>query len=49
MRACTKKERLSKVSENLESSKARNAEIQKRLSEQKSECWRENLQEKLNK
>ena len=39
---------MSKVSENLESSKKRNEEIQKRLQEQKSDDWRENLKEKMN-
>ena len=44
---CTKKERLQKVSENLEASKKRNADIQKKMGGLKSSDWRTNLKEKL--
>ena len=47
MRDCTKKERLEKVSENLQSSKKRNADIQKKMGDLKSNDWRTNLKEKL--
>ena len=47
MRECTKNERLQKVSDNLEASKKRNADIQKKMGGLKSSDWRTNLQEKL--
>ena len=47
MRDCPKKERLQKVAENLETSKKRNADIQKKMGNLKSEDWRSNLREKL--
>ena len=47
MRECTKGERLQKVADNLESSKKRNADIQKKMGNLKSEDWRTNLKEKL--
>ena len=47
MRDCTKKERLQKVSDNLEASKKRNADIQKKMGGLKSSDWRTNLKEKL--
>ena len=47
MRDCTKKERLQKVSDNLEASKKRNADIQKKMGGLKSSDWRTNLREKL--
>jgi len=47
MRDCTKKERLQKVAENRESSKTKNAAVQKRMGELKTDDWRSNLKEKL--
>ena len=47
MRECTKKERLQKVSDNLEASKKRNADIQQKMGGLKSSDWRTNLKEKL--
>ena len=47
MRDCTKKERLQKVAENRESSKTKNAAVQKRMGELKADDWRSNLKEKL--
>ena len=48
MRECTKKERLRKVEDNRNSAKQRNADIQKKMSNLKSDDWRENLKEKFN-
>ena len=47
MRDCTKKERLQKVAENRKSSKTKNAAVQKRMGELKTDDWRSNLKEKL--